>query len=130
MGAELSIEQLNDIGVEVFNKDNKKCENIKHIFLIKLKISNSIIPNKIPLNLEIINNEEYFNIEQNGLIFYKFLLIGKIIGQDIFADNTTSFIYIQNIGIENFIFKQIIEEIKKNEFKKKIIQNEFKPGGY
>ena len=124
MGAELSINI-----VEIFDEDGNECTNLKYISTIKLMLKDcNNVPDKLPLHLEYntpITNE-YFDIDKNtNLIFYKGLLIGKIF--NIFYMDTNLLIYIQNIAFEPFIIKMVINTIKKNEEKKRILNNEFYP---
>ena len=124
MGAELSINI-----VEIFDEYGNECTNLKYISTIKLMLKDcNNIPDKLPLHLECntpITNE-YFDIDKNtNLIFYKGLLIGKIF--NIFYMDTNLLIYIQNIAFEPFIIKMVINTIKKNEEKKRILNNEFHP---
>jgi hypothetical protein len=124
MGAELSINI-----VEIFDENGNECTNLKYISTIKLMLKDcNNLPDKLPLHLEYNTSitNEYFDIDKNtNLIFYKGLLIGEIF--NIFYMDTNLLIYIQNIAFEPFIIKMVINTIKKNEEKKKILNNEFHP---
>lgn len=126
MGAELSINA--NMNIELFDEYGSVCINTKYISIIKLILLNcNTIPDKLPLNLEPgPADDEYFVIYDNtNFIFYKNLLIGKIL--NIVPIDNNLLIIITNIGIENFMINRVIQEIKKNEEKKKILNNEFIP---
>lgn len=134
MGAEFSNINM----VKIFDEDGNECTNIKYISTVELVLKNcNNMPNKLPLHLEygsdvisndiISNGDEYFDIDYY-YIYYKGLIMGQI-SKVVYIDNDL-LISIDNIAHSPNIVKNVINAIKKNEGRKKILNNEFCPTSF
>jgi hypothetical protein len=129
MGAELSNINM----VKIFDEDGNECTNVKYISTLELVLKNcNNMPNKLPLHLEYdaiaadnaVTNAEYFDIDYY-YIYYKGLIMGAI-HKVVYIDNDL-LISIDNIAHSPNIVKNVINAIKINENRKKILNNEFCP---
>ena len=127
MGAELSNINM----VKIFDEDGNECTNVKYISTAELVLKNcNNMPNKLPLHLEYDAitaanvNAEYFDIDYY-YIYYKGLIMGMI-HKVVYIDNDL-LITIGNIAHSPNIIKNVINAIKINENRKKILNNEFCP---
>lgn len=125
MGAELSNINM----VKIFDEDGNECTNVKYISTVELVLNNcNNLPNKLPLHLEYnaiaATNTEYFDIDYY-YIYYKGLIMG-IIRKVVYINNDL-LISIDNIAHSPNIVNNVIEAIKINENRKKILNNEFCP---
>ena len=127
MGAELSNINI----VKIFDENGDECTNVKYISTVELVLKNcNNMPNKLPLHLEYDPNAdtnvnaEYFDIDYY-YIYYKGLIMG-VIRSAVYIDNDL-LISIDNIAHSPNIVKNVINAIKINENRKKILNNEFCP---
>lgn len=130
MGAELSNINM----VKIFDEDGNECTNVKYISTAELVLKNcNNMPNKLPLHLEYDAigaaniNAEYFDIDYY-YIYYKGLIMGMI--HKVVYINNDLLITIGNIAHSPNIIKNVINAIKINENRKKILNNEFCPASF